>query len=148
MSGDSEWIKLTVNQRVDELRAFGPTIPIKVSATPSDSVRVDALAQIDTGANHSCLTEALAGALGLPSIGTLFQHAAGREPQNVPIHRARLWLPGGTNIDADLAILASLREPHAILIGRDILQFCRLNVDFTNGRVEFHIRRSLGGANR
>lgn len=135
-----EWIKIGVDNSVDDLRRYGPSLPLQVSKIEDQQPRLDVHAQLDTGANHSCCSPGLGQLLGIPPSGSLFQHHAGREPQSVPVFRARLWFPGGTQIDADLAVLSSLAEPHAILIGRDILSMCRLDVDFLSGRTELHMK--------
>ena len=90
-----EWVKITITQPVEEIRKFGPSIPIKISSVDGLS-SADVAAQIDTGAGHSCISPTLFKRLGLAKTGTAEQHAAGFEPQNVPICEAQILLPSGT----------------------------------------------------
>jgi hypothetical protein len=122
--------KLTVMMSTEELRHLGPTAellfgPIGGSLSP---VR----AQFDTGANHSCISAALAANLGPPT-DQILQVAAGGIAHNVPVHRCSLEFPGGTKLDADFAVLGHLAPPHDVLIGRDILALGRFEVDFKAG---------------
>lgn len=137
-----EWIKIGITQSVDELRMFGPTVPLHISAGDETGARpFQVNAQIDTGANLSCCGPQIGKRLGAPA-GSILLQAAGSKPQDVPLFSAMLWFPGGTGIKANLAVLASLGEPHDVLIGRDILGVCRLEVNFTTGLVDLHFKIS------
>ena len=131
------WVRIRVTAKVEELRQFGPTLPVTVSA---NSLSKETFAQVDTGANHSCISERLADQMGIPPHGALYQHPAGSEPEHTAVFRCAIEFPNGTKIDADMAVLPSLSDPHDVLIGRDILQTCRLVVDFVTGEWEIHFK--------
>lgn len=138
-----EWIKIRGKQPIGQICKFGPSVPVEISSLDNSTIE-KAIALIDTGASHSCITPQLFERLRLTQIGTANLHTPGREPNHVPICRARLHLPGGTQLEGNFTVSTGLVKPISLLIGRDILQRCRLAIDFTKGSVELDIRE--GGA--
>jgi predicted aspartyl protease len=132
------WIRFGVNMDPEELRRIGPSVPEVTIAAGNTSTM--GRAQFDTGANHTCMTQRVADALGIQPSGTILQHAAGKDPAETPLFQVRLTFHNGTVLDHDIAVLRSLSAPHDLLIGRDILGLGRLVVDFTTGRWEWHIK--------
>lgn len=130
-------VTLTINMDPAELATAGPSVPVEVKA---DGNWHSATAQIDTGAGHSCISSDLAARLKLAVSGGIFQSSPGAEPRQVPVHRTGVRLPGGTELDIDLAILPGLGAFHDVLLGRDVLRYCRLSVDFTTGRIELNMQ--------
>jgi hypothetical protein len=53
-----EWIKVGVDHPPNELRLFGPCVPIEISTLDGASA-AQAVAQIDTGASTSCISPEL-----------------------------------------------------------------------------------------
>lgn len=132
------WVELNTTMSVAELRQFGPTTDLKVRSAAGGEY-FEVLAQIDTGASHSCVGPALAAKLGGPT-GQLLQHQAGGQPAYAPQHSCEILLPTGNVVNVDLTVLAGLSDPHQVLIGRDVLAFCRLVVDFTTGKWSLHLK--------
>ena len=91
---ETGWAKIQFRQSVDELRQYGPTIGINVAASVDGAMRMNALAQIDTGAAGTGISARLALMLGLEAIDKGEVHHPGRPPIMAPYFRVRLFLPG------------------------------------------------------
>lgn len=137
----SIWSKITVRQPINDLVQHGPTIAVEVSGIQGGT-RVKALAQIDTGAAGTGISQGLAITLGLKAIAWGGVHQPGLEEFQAPYFRVRLTLPIG-DIETEVVGLVTLDPPHDILIGRDVLTRCRLTVDFTSGITEFRIKKQI-----
>lgn len=144
MANDKEptGAKITLTQSVDDLIQNGPTMKVGIAALPFDPAMMSVvLAQIDTGAHGTAVSPRIANSLGLKEIDRGEVHEAGRDPIVASYYRVRLRMPG-TDIEIDVVGLPTLREPHDVLIGRDVLANCRLAIDFANGKTWLHIKSS------
>jgi hypothetical protein len=135
------WSKVTVRQPIDELIQHGPTIAVVVSAVDGGP-SFKALAQFDTGAAGTGISKPLALKLALKPIAWGGVHQPGFEQFEAPYFRARIALPIG-DIETDVVGLVTLDPPHDVLIGRDVLKYCRLTIDFTTGLTEFRIKKQI-----
>jgi len=133
------WTKINIKQPVQDLIEYGPSFEMGVtSTTTGETIKV--LAQLDTGAAGTGVSKRLSQRLALMPHGAWGEvHEAGREPLVVPYHLVRLGFPHG-DFELEAACLPSLGEPHDVLIGRDILKKCRLDIDFTTGVTTLLIR--------
>ena len=71
--------------------------------------------------------------------GMAQHHTVGPEARVTPMCLAKINFPGGTLLGGHFTVVSQLRKPIGVLIGRDILERCRLNIDFTRGTIEFFI---------
>ena len=134
------WAKIKINQTVDELLKFGPSIEIGIAPVPFEGKGLTTvIAQIDTGAAGSGMSPRLTRKLNLEPIDQGEFHEPAREPIVVNYFRVRLILPS-TDIETDIVGLPSLDPPHDVLIGRDILANCRLIIDFPRGLTGLYIK--------
>lgn len=137
---ESGWTEVRFCQSLDDLKQYGPSIPIEVSAAIDNAPkRIRALALVDTGAAGTGIGPDLAKRLGLPLIGRGMIHEAGRAPIMAGLHRVRLCFPS-IDIDVDVTALPSLGEPHDVLIGRDVMAKSHLYVDFLTGKTRLAIK--------
>ncbi len=136
--------KITITQTVDEILQFGPSIEIGIAPAPFDGTgKIVVLAQIDTGAICSGLRPGFAKELGLNKVGEATAHVAGLQPVVVSCFNVRFYL-ATIEFDLEVVELATLDPPHDVLIGRDILSNCRIEVDFTSGLIVLHIKSPYG----
>jgi predicted aspartyl protease len=145
MANDEEtgWAKIRITQKADDLIQHGPTIPVVVVRLPVDPTRMQCVyAQIDTGAAGSIISDSLANRLGLERIDFGEVRQAGRVVITAPYFHVRFILGRGIEIDLDVAALSTFDPPHDVLLGRDILASCRLDVDFLSGETRLHIKAS------
>jgi hypothetical protein len=135
---ESVWAKIAIRQSVHDLRKHGPTFEVGVTdIATGTSKRV--YAQIDTGADHTCVSPVLARALHLKAIDICIVRQPNEPVRGAPYFKVRLSLPLA-DIDLDVALLTTLDAPHDVLIGRDILANSRLSIDFASGATDLHIR--------
>lgn len=144
MSDDDEtgWAKVELRQSVEDLIQHGPTIEIGIGPSPylgRGQIRVRA--QIDTGAVCSGLRPGLAQKLGLSKVGNAIARIAGLAPIETPLYAAMFFMPFG-DIDLNVIDVGSMDTYHGALIGRDILESCRLNINFLTGVTTLHIKTS------
>jgi predicted aspartyl protease len=136
---EKKWIEIRGTQDVGQICKFGPLTPIEISPLDNSS-KERTLALIDTGASHSCISSRLIERLKLVECGTVTQHTVGGDPKRVPIYGVRMLLPGGADIQGEFASATfPVNQRHDLLIGRDILQRCRLEINFTRGKVNLDI---------
>ena len=143
----SDCVSINVNADIGDLKKRGPSLPIifmpdENFALVSKSVKEHAVtAQLDTGANHSCISQELANNLNISPSGEVLQHGAGQEAKNTPAYKATVTFPKGTEVTAEFAVLPSMHNDHDVLIGRDILSLGKLVVDFTTGKWSIHFKK-------
>lgn len=135
MANDKEaaWTQVRINQSVEELRKYGPSLRVAISPVPDPTRTIHSLAQIDTGAHGTALNPRICRELGLTPFGEFVINEAGRAPIVGDRYRVRLFLPPAIDIEMDIAAMPSLHPPHEVLIGRDVLSGGRMMVDFTTG---------------
>jgi hypothetical protein len=139
------WVTLGVDMPVEEIVRYGPSLQ-GVKLTPDASFGHDNVsplprqvsAQMDTGAEISCISARLWQELGVKPCRFLNANSEASRP--VPMCRANIAFQNGTQINADLAVFAQLAQPHDLLIGRDILRLGRIVVDFTTGHWELEFK--------
>lgn len=129
--------KIAVEQGRQALVTLGPTFDVWLA--DASQTEVQAVAQIDTGAGNTSITERLRRRLGLTPKGAAPVHEAGREPITIPIIETSLRLQKGPPIVLKMGVIASMGDAHDVLIGRDILGGCRFVVDFIHGRFELQL---------
>jgi predicted aspartyl protease len=135
--------KIRINQRANDLIQHGPTIPVVVARLPVDPTKMQCVyAQIDTGAAGSIISDALVNKLGLKRIDFGEVRQAARVVITAPYFRVRFILGRRIEIDLNVVALSTFDPPHDVLLGRDILASCRLNVDFLSGETRLHIKAS------
>jgi predicted aspartyl protease len=86
------------------------------------------LALIDTGASHTCIDNAAAQKMGLPTIDVVTMTSATHAHEPCNVHPIQIEVTG-TNISIDAArVLGANLGPQGLLllIGRDVLQNCTL----------------------
>jgi len=121
----------------------GPCVQVSISIAQSMSqqliqqgaslpVPVSGLALIDTGASSTCIDDAIAEQLGVPAIDVVTMHSASHAGHPANIYPVRFEVNGlPISLDVPRAMGAALASQGlAMLIGRDVLQFCTL---FYNG---------------
>lgn len=123
-----------IHHKHDPSRLFqyGPLVQIQVRAK-SGSLIVNAVGQIDTGAGHTCISPGLRNQLGLQASGTAPQQAANAPQLDTPTFDCVLAFPGVGEFSLNARLLDHLQEPTDVLIGRDILRLCHVDIDFTTG---------------
>ena len=140
---EAAWAKININQTVDDLLKYGPSIKIGIAPVPfTGEGMMTVCAQIDTGADGTGMSPRLTSKLNLRPVDTGTIHEAGREAITASFFKVRLFIPPSAEIDTDIAGLPSLNPPHDVLIGRDILSSCRLLIDFTRGVTGLHFKTS------
>jgi predicted aspartyl protease len=135
---EPRWAKITIRQSVDDLRKHGPTVEVFVTDIQTGA-RKGVIAQIDTGADGTCISPRLARALALKAADTCLVHQADKPTMLMPYFEIKLSLPL-IDVNLKVATLSDLNGPHDILIGRDVLANSRLTVDFTSGVTDLHVR--------
>ena len=133
--------------RPNALRQSGPTlyVDIGLDASPrsgyGEAPRLAAThlpALIDTGTSDSCIDATLAANLSLPIAEEYATISGVHGPGPIVIYVAHIYVP-----DLQLVLsgqfpgvhLSAGGQPHAALIGRDLLQHCTMTYDGTTGDV-------------
>lgn len=102
---------------------FKPTVP-----------PMDAFAEINTSAMHTCIQEGVATSLGLEPKDTIKITTVTNRAYESYVYRIRLVFPNGKAVEINVAEVPYMFHPSVrikCIIGRDILQFCVLTY---NGR--------------
>ncbi len=140
----------------DMLALLGPRIAVTVALHPEDAAQrlargeetlpapITVPGQLDTGADGTSVDPQLMRALGIESVGERdILNNASNQVTTVLIYPCRLFFPDVPGVYFDLAegVTGGLipQEPApfggniGVLIGRDVLRFCRLTVDGPRG---------------
>ncbi len=129
------------------LRDVGPTLKVdlgydldydpRTPARPPTPSTTGVLALIDTGARRSCIDSDLAVSLGLPVVDQLtVSGVAGLARFNLHIAQMHVGSLQFTLVGNFAGVhLATGRQRHAVLIGRDVLSLFRLEYDGLSGAV-------------
>jgi predicted aspartyl protease len=134
------WTKIDLAQTVDDIFEHGPTLPIKIRAGHLKGGIVQVLALIDTGASATGLSPRLVQKLVLVPFDHGAIQEAGREPIEAARFEVSILLEPSRYIDALAVGLPSLAAPHDVIVGRDVLARCRLDVNFTTGVTSIHFK--------
>ena len=132
------------------LRTLGPTLSVIVSVTKEHGANlikaglpipdsVPGAALIDTGAAITCVDQGVCQALGLRPTGVvMLGHAGGKEER--PCYPIQVHFPGSLPPlycpSACSIKLAEGKQPHIMLIGRDLLIRLKMVYNGPQGRIE------------
>lgn len=115
-----DWYAIEERQSAGDLKKFGPTtrIVIRNDATGRNT---DVRVQIATDLPVSLIRSGLAPSLGL---------------DRLPVERAayRVHMVFPTGILEFAALETPLDAPHDLVLGRDFLSTCRMEIDFNTGK--------------
>ncbi len=107
-----------------------PSLPVLVSV-PGSPVTVSVRAWIDSGADISVVPISLARQLRLPRVGVVRVSGFRDGGAETPTYAASVFLPapGGAHT------IEVVADGHELLLGRDVLNHCRLLLDGPAGRL-------------
>jgi hypothetical protein len=140
------------------LRKHGPLVPGRWTSTASDQQSsIDDYFLVDTGASGFCIDQSIADSLGLVPTGTDRVHGVHGHSDSKK-YFANLVLPVSiqgqthvrfaipvecTGVPGLLAQYGNSQYRVVGIIGRNLLQFCKLTVDGTSGNVILEINESV-----
>lgn len=123
---------------VADLLEHGPCLPIIVK-DPDTGAKIKLKALIDTGASASAVEFMAIDKLSPRSIGKASFVMAQGELLETDIYNLVLGFPGGAEVALAVTGISNTAGATDMLIGRDILKFGSLIIDFESGMFLLHL---------